>query len=120
MDYILIKGISAFEAHHLQNFLDGIVLGCIEFFGAGQITRFYFLDGFRPTPSSAACARRFESCLGPLTDHIPLKLCHRSNDMKQELACGGGSVDILLQASQLNASLCEHGHRFDQLLEGSA
>ena len=30
MDYILIKGIPAFEAGHLHNFLDGIVLGCID------------------------------------------------------------------------------------------
>ena len=47
MDYILIKGIPAFEAGHLHNFLDGIVLGCIEFFGAGQITQFYFFDRLR-------------------------------------------------------------------------
>jgi len=40
--------------------------------------------------------------------------------VKQEFARWGGGVDVLFETSQLNASLCEHGHGFYQLLERSA
>ena len=60
--HILIKGVSAFETGHLHNFLNRILLGNIEFFGACQVSWFYFLDSFWSAASPATCTCRFQPC----------------------------------------------------------
>src|SRR5258708_31204726 len=58
IDYVFIKGISAFETGHLHNFGNGVFLGSIEFFRPCQVSWFYFLNCFWPAsfaPASASC-----------------------------------------------------------------
>ena len=53
---IFIEGISASETGHLHDFGNRVVLGRIEFFGACQISWFYFLNRFWSAVASTACA----------------------------------------------------------------
>ncbi len=56
VDHVFIEGISASETGHLHDFGNRVVLGRIEFFGACQISWFYFLNRFWSAAASAACA----------------------------------------------------------------
>ena len=56
IDDIFIEGISTFEPRHVHDFGNGVLLGCIEFFGAGQVSWLYFLNCLWSAASSATCA----------------------------------------------------------------
>ena len=42
-----------------------------------------------------------------LPNQLPLKLCHRCEELKDEPACCGARVDLLFQADEVDASLLE-------------
>ena len=49
-----------------------------------------------------------------------LELHNGSKDMEQQLACGGGCIDPLLQADQIDLSAFEVLDGFQQFLERSS
>ena len=53
IDDIFIEGISTFKPCHVHDFGNRVLPGCIQFFGASQVSWLYFLDCLWSTASSA-------------------------------------------------------------------
>ena len=75
---------------------------------------------FRPPAEPSPGPRCGQSGLGALANEIALELSQRAEDVKDELAPGGGGVDLLGEGLEANSPLGQRRHHLDQMLEGAA
>jgi hypothetical protein len=69
-------------------------------------------------PTTGTCCR--QTRLGAFTDQIALKLGKRAKAVEDQLACTGGSVDVLPQTLEANPTLGKCGDGLDEVLQGMA
>jgi hypothetical protein len=104
IDDIFIKRGPAPKTRPFYDFSDAHPLAGIEFPGLLKIGHAYLLGDSGPTAFATPGPGGLRASLGPFADQIALKLCQRRHDVKHELACRRGGINILLQAFQFNAA----------------
>ena len=76
-----------------------------------------FIEGRWAPADTASLAGSFETCHGPLSGKLSLKLGQGPEDVEGEFSLGGGRVDSLGQAHEVCALLFEGLHLGHQVLE---
>ena len=69
---------------------------------------------------AAASSGGGEACQGAFADQIAFKLRQGTEDVEDELAAGGGGVDLLGEGAKPDATLLEGADGFDQVGEGAS
>lgn len=80
--------------------------------GIGQLL------GTTTEPTSGSS--RPQSRMRPLLDQVALELRQRTKDMEDELAAGGGGIDLLGETFEANSPPLQLGDGLDQVLERAA
>ena len=75
----------------------------------------------RGSPAAAAAGPGGgQAGAGAVTDEVTLELGQRGEDVEDQLAAGGGGVDLLLQAAEPDPVVGQAGDGVDQVAQGAA